>query len=199
VQVDRESLIKVFSYYRDAELRGAMLLLKMMRCFPDPKAQVLFSRHINDEMRHQQLWTERILQEGGLPVDVPDGYQRRLGKALGFPNRMADLFALTIVVEERAARRYRAHEANPACDEETRELLKTLMRDEKWHISWMEDWVRGMTEASGTTDELDQTMARYRRVEQEVYESMKELERGWLGFSFSDAEDDATPVERGEY
>src|SRR6187397_2542900 len=80
---DRESLIRIFSYYRDAEIRGAALLMKMMARERDPEAQVLFSRHIDDETRHAWLWTKRIKDEGALPVEVPDGYQRRLGKALG--------------------------------------------------------------------------------------------------------------------
>lgn len=197
MQPDRDSLIKVFSYYRDAELRGAHLLMKMMQRCPDAHSQVLFSRHIADEMRHQRLWTDRIQQEGALPVPVPDGYQRRLGKAIGIPSNMLELFALSVVVEERAAKRYRAHEANPACDEITRELLITLMQDEKWHISWMED--RMLEMANGKREELDAILARYRRIEREVYEEMKDIERGWLGFSFSDAEDEETPVERSSY
>ncbi len=197
MHVDRESLIKVFSYYRDAELRGAHLLMKMMQRCQDPKAQVLFSRHIADEMRHQRIWTDRIQQEGALPVPVPDGYQRRLGKAIGIPSSMLDLFTLSVVVEERAAKRYRAHEANPACDEITRKVLIALMQDEKWHVSWMEDWMREM--AGGKRDKLEKTLTRYRRIEREVYEEMKEIERGWMGFSFADAEDEETPVERGSY
>ena len=71
------------------------------------------------------------------------------------------------------------------------------MQDEKWHVSWMEDWMREM--ARGKTDQLEKTLARYRRIEREVYEEMKEIERGWMGFSFADAEDEETPVERGSY
>lgn len=194
---DRDALIKVFSYYRDAELRGAQLLMKMMQRTPDAKSQVLFSRHIADEMRHQRLWTDRIVQEGGLPVPVPDGYQRRLGKAIGIPGNMLELFALSVVVEERAAKRYRAHEANPACDEITRKLLVILMQDEKWHVSWMED--RMLEMAEGRREKLDDILTRYRKIEREVYEEMKDIERGWLGFSFSDAEDEERPVERTSY
>ena len=100
---DRNSLVRIFSYYRDAENRGAALLMKMMARERDPEAQVLFSRHIDDETRHAWLWTKRIKDEGALPVEVPDGYQRRLGKALGIPTTLVDLFALTVVVEERSA------------------------------------------------------------------------------------------------
>jgi rubrerythrin len=91
----KEGMIKLFSVYRDAEIRGAALLMKLMQREKDPEAQVLFSRHIDDETRHAWMWTRRIKQEGGLPVEVPDGYQRQLGKALGIPTSVIDLFALT--------------------------------------------------------------------------------------------------------
>ena len=81
--IQSDVLIKVFSYYRDAEMRGASLLMRMMMRVKDPDAQVLFSRHVDDETRHAWLWTKRIKDEGGLPVEVPDGYQRRLSDDAG--------------------------------------------------------------------------------------------------------------------
>jgi rubrerythrin len=183
---DRESLIKLFSYYRDAEIRGAGLLMKMMQRERDPEAQVLFSRHIDDETRHSWLWTKRIKDEGGLPVEVPDGYQRRLGKALGIPGNLIDLFALTVVVEERSARRYTEHANSPICDARTLPILTELTKDEKWHVSWMEDWCLKLAAEQGKEDKVHTTFERYRRVEAEVFEEIKEMEREWFGFSFSD-------------
>ena len=186
VEPSRESLIKIFSYYRDAELRGAALLLKMMNRVDDPEAQVLFSRHIDDETRHAWLWTKRIKSAGGLPVPVPDGYQRRLGKALGIPGNILELFALTVVVEERSAKRYTAHANSPLVDDETLGILTSLTKDEKWHISWMEDWLMNMADEKGKRDEIEAKLLRYREVEEGVFEEMKEMEREWIGFSFSD-------------
>jgi rubrerythrin len=183
---DRESLIKIFSYYRDAEIRGAALLMKMMARERDPEAQVLFSRHIDDETRHSWLWTKRIKDEGALPVEVPDGYQRRLGKALGIPTSLVDLFALTVIVEERSVKRYTEHASSPICDAKTREVLDAVTQDERWHISWMEEWLGKLARARGKQDDVGATLARYRRVEDEVFEEMKDLERDWIGFSFSD-------------
>ncbi len=186
----RESLIKLFSYYRDAEIRGAGLLMKMMQREKDPEAQVLFSRHIDDETRHSWLWTERIKKAGGLPVEVPDGYQRRLGKALGIPVNIIDLFALTVVVEERASRRYAEHLASPYCDEATLEVLNNISADEKWHIAWMEEWLYKLAAKRGGErggeQKAREQLERYRRLENEVFEEMKDFERSWLGFSFSD-------------
>jgi rubrerythrin len=183
-----ESLIKIFSFYRDAEIRGATLLMKMTQWEKDPEAQVLFSRHVADETRHAWLWTKRIRQLGGMPVEVPDGYQRRLSKVLGIPFNIVDLFALTVVVEERSVSRYTAHAANRFCDDATREVLDELTKDEKWHISWMEEWMLRLARQRGTEEKSRAQLARYRMLEREVFEAFREDERSWLGFSFSDGE-----------
>ncbi len=183
---DREALVKLFSYYRDAEIRGAGLLMKMMARVEDPEAQVLFSRHIDDETRHAWLWTKRIKDEGALPVPVPDGYQRRLGKALGIPRSIIDLFAITVVVEERSQRRYNEHASSPACDDKTLEILRELTQDEKWHIAWMEEWLYKLAAEQGIEQRARDTLDEFRSLEAGVFEEMKEMERGWLGFSFSD-------------
>lgn len=192
-----ESLVKLFSYYRDAEIRGATLLMKMMQKERDPEAQVLFSRHIADETRHAWIWTKRIKDEKALPVEVPDGYQRRLGKAIGIPGNLVDLFALTVVVEERSAKRYTEHASSPICDELTRPILTELTTDEKWHVTWMEDWMMKMAREKGKVDTIADTLARYRRIEEEVFSEMKEMERGWLGFSFSDFSEAETAAKTG--
>jgi rubrerythrin len=183
-----ESLIKIFSFYRDAEIRGATLLMKMMQWEKDPEAQVLFSRHVADETRHAWLWTKRIRQLGGLPVEVPDGYQRRLGKALGIPFNIVDLFALTVIVEERSVSRYTEHAASRYCDDLTREVLDELTKDEKWHISWMEEWMFRLARERGSEAKAKSQLSRYRTMEREVFEAFKEDERRWIGFSFSDVE-----------
>lgn len=188
-----EGLIKLYSYYRDAEIRGAGLLMKMMQREKDPEAQVLFSRHIDDETRHSWMWTRHIKKMGGLPVEVPDGYQRRLGKALGIPANIVELFALTVVVEERSARRYTEHAASPICDEETRAILTEITKDEKWHISWMEDWLYHLAKERGLSEEAAREKLNcYRVTEEEVFTEMLKEERDWLGFSFSDFSAEAT-------
>lgn len=185
---DTDSLIRIFSFYRDAEIRGATLLMKMMQWEKDPEAQVLFSRHVADETRHAWLWTKRIRQLGGLPVPVPDGYQRRLGKKLGIPFNIVDLFALTVIVEERSVVRYTQHAASRHCDELTREVLDELTKDEKWHISWMEEWMLRLAHERGGEAKAKAQLSHYRAIEQEVFEEFKEDERRWIGFSFSDEE-----------
>ena len=109
-------LVTLFSYYRDAELRGATLLLKLLQRMDDPDAQVKLTKHLEDEVHHAWLWTKRISDLGGVPEKVDDGYQRRIGVEVGIPRTLEQLLALTIVVEERALARYLTHAAAPEVD-----------------------------------------------------------------------------------
>src|SRR5487761_1767264 len=97
-----EKQILIFSFYRDAELRGARLLFNLISHLKDGDSQLKMAAHLADETRHAWLWTKRIADLGGAPVMVADGYQRRLGLRTGVPKSVVELLALTVVVEERA-------------------------------------------------------------------------------------------------
>ena len=179
-------LITLFSYYRDAEIRGASLLMKLLQRIEDPDSQVKLTKHLDDETRHAWLWTKRISDLGGVPVKLDDGYQTRIGRELGVPRSFEQLFALTIVVEERAHRRYLAHAAQPSVDPETREVLHEVTKDEKWHLSWIENKLREMVGPDGQ-ERVDALLERYREVEARVFAELEAKEREAFGFSLSDA------------
>ena len=180
-------LIQLFSYYRDAELRGATLLLKLTARVEDPESQVKLSQHLADETRHAWLWTKRITDLGYEPVHVEDGYQTRIGRAVGIPRSLIDLFALTVVVEERAQRRYLEHARRKDVDAETLEILHEVTKDEKWHIGWINDELHGMARANGGESALRDTLYRYRDIDKQVVADLVAKEREAFGFSFSDA------------
>ena len=52
--------VEMFSYYRDAELHGATLLLRLIKLLDAPDAQVKLSLHLAEETHHAWLWTNRI-------------------------------------------------------------------------------------------------------------------------------------------
>ena len=137
-----EKQILIFSFYRDAELRGARLLFNIISHLKDGDSQLKMTKHLSDETRHAWLWTRRIADLGGSPVFVPDGYQRRLGMRIGVPRGIVEVLGLTVVVEERAQSRYMAHAALPNVDEATLEVLKSVTEDETWHLSWIEKKMR---------------------------------------------------------
>jgi bacterioferritin (cytochrome b1) len=164
-----EKLVRIFSFYRDAELRGARLLFNLMGHIKDADSQIKFSKHLADETRHAWLWTKRIADLGGEPLTVDDGYQRRLGLRTGIPKTVVDLLALTVVVEERAQSRYTAHLALPDVDPETREVLKAVTEDESWHLSWIEKKMREVAREQGSEARADEALERYRAIDREVY------------------------------
>lgn len=164
--------ILIFSFYRDAELRGARLLFNLLGHLKDPDAQLKMSKHLADETRHAWLWTKRIADLGGSPVPVDDGYQRRLGLRTGVPKTIIDLLALTVVVEERAQSRYTAHAALPGVDAETLDVLKAVTEDENWHLSWIEKKLRDIARDMGDEKRADEALERYRAIDREVYATL---------------------------
>ena len=188
MSVDRREarLVTLFSYYRDAELRGATLLLKLLQRMDDPDAQVKLTKHLEDEVRHAWLWTKRITDLGGVPEKVDDGYQRRIGREVGIPRTLEQLLALTIVVEERALSRYLTHGAAAELDPETRIVLHEVTKDEKWHLSWIEHKLRELAGPDGAS-RIDSLLAHYRDVDRRVFADLESKERETFGFSLADA------------
>ena len=180
MQVPAESpdpLLVLFSYYRDAELRGSNLIFRMLRMLPDGESQLLLSEHLADETRHAWLWTERIKAMGAAPLPVEDGYQVRIGKRAGIPRQPVDLLALTVVVEQRALRRYHEHLNRPGVDERTLEVLRAVSKDEGWHIDWIRKKGRELAAAQGDPDRFDAAIERFREIDREVWAELEAFER----------------------
>ena len=167
-----EKQILIFSFYRDAELRGARLLFNLLGHLKDADSQLKMSKHLADETRHAWLWTRRIADLGGAPVTVPDGYQRRLGLRTGVPRGIVEILGLTVVVEERAFSRYTAHAAMPNVDQATLEVLKAVTEDESWHLSWIEKKMREVARLEGCEENASKVLSRYREIDREVYATL---------------------------
>lgn len=173
--VAREVL--VYSYYRDAELRGSNLIYRLLRILADPESQVLLSEHLADETRHAWLWTERIRELGGTPLPILDGYQVRIGRRAGVPRRAVELLALTVVVEQRALRRYQEHLKRSDVPERTLEVLRSVTKDEGWHIDWVRKKAREIAAAGGDSELFDTLLEKYRCIDREVMDEIEDLER----------------------
>lgn len=167
-----DKLVMIFSFYRDAELRGARLLFNLLHHLKEAEAQVKMSRHLADETRHAWLWTKRIADLGAAPVMIDDGYQRRLGLRTGVPKDLIDLLALTVVVEERARSRYMLHASMPDVDQETLDVLKAVTEDETWHLAWIERQMHEIARKQGNPQRANQALERYRAIDREVYATL---------------------------
>ncbi len=169
-------LVLLFNYYRDAELRGANLLYRLMSHLDDADSQVKLSAHLADETRHAWLWTKRIHDIGGAPAKVGDGYQSRIGLRV-VPRTLIDILALTVVVEERSLQRYHEHAARADVDPETREVLRSVSEDEKWHISWIRNKLEELARADGAEAKMREALEKYGEIDREVYAELQEKER----------------------
>ena len=169
--------VLVYSYYRDAELRGSNLLYLLMRVLDDPESQIALSEHLADETRHAWLWTERIRELGGAPVPIEDGYQVRIGKKAGRPRKAVELLALTVVVEQRALRRYQEHLKRSDVAERTLEVLRAVTKDEGWHIDWVRKKARELAAGAGEPERFDELLEKYRGIDREVMAEIEDLER----------------------
>ena len=172
--------ILIYSFYRDAELRGARLLLALTRLMDDRDAQAKLTRHLADETRHALLWSERIAQLGGAPIEVADGYQRRLHTRIGVPTDLIEIYALTLVAEERAQSRYLAHAGMKTVDPATAKLLTDIARDEEWHLQWIAAKLNQLATQRADNVHLARTLERYRTLEREVYSEIEEYESALL-------------------
>ena len=174
-------MILLMSYYRDAEIRGANLLLRLMAHLTDGDSQTKLSLHLADETRHAWLWTKRINDLGADPVPVGDGYQSRIGLRT-VPRSLIEILALTIVVEERSLDRYIEHAARPNVDPDTLAVLKEVSQDEKWHVAWIKNKLDDLAEAEdGGKDKAAAAMAKYREIDRQVYEGLLAKEREHFG------------------
>lgn len=173
-------MIEILSYYRDAELHGATLLLRLTKLMDDPDAQVKLTLHLHEETHHAWLWTKRINELGGEPMRIADGYQKRIGLRT-VPRSLIDLLALTVVVEERSFSRYQEHAARPGTDETTLAILKEVTKDEKWHISWIRGKLMEMAEAEGDVAKAEAAIEKYRKIDAEVYGELQKREAEILG------------------
>lgn len=177
-------LVELFNYYRDAELRGASLLLRLIGLMDDDAdAQVKLSLHLAEETHHAWLWTKRINDLGGAPRKVLDGYQTRIGLRT-VPRNIIDILALTIVVEERAHSRYLEHLERPGVDEETRGVLLAATNDEKWHISWIRGKLDEIALRDGKVSQVRQALERYQEIDRKVYAELLAKERETFGVQY---------------
>lgn len=180
-----QRLVVLFNYYRDAELRGANLLFRLMSHLGDADSQLKLSKHFAEETEHAWLWTKRIADLGGAPTRVADGYQTRIGLRV-IPRTLIDILALTVVVEERSYQRYTAHAAWSEVDAETRKVLERVSRDEKWHISWIKAKLEEVAAATdGGMDKMRQALERYLKIDEQVYAELLAREREVFGESLA--------------
>lgn len=168
--------ILLFNYYRDAELRGADLILRLINKAENQSIQEKLARYLADATNHAWLWTERICALGGQPTRIDNGYHRQLRRKAGLPANLLELLALTCVVEERARKRYEEHATRSDVAPETLDILNEMRADEEAHLAWITEKLTelGAKEGQG---KVTAVLQRYRAVEATVFADMQHEEQ----------------------
>ncbi len=160
--------IALFNYYRDAELRGADLILRLVNRAEILDLQEPLARHLADEAQHAWLWTERIRALGGQPMSMDDRYHRYLRRKAGLPTNVLDLLALIFVVEERTNKRYEEHAARADVAPETMQVLAEVRTDEEWYLAWLTEQLQELGQSEGQ-ERVAATLTHYRALEAEAF------------------------------
>ena len=168
--------ILLFNYYRDAELRGADLTLRLINKAENQNIQEKLARHLADATNHAWLWTERICALGGQPTRINNGYHRQLRRKVGLPTNLLELLALMCVVEERARKRYKEHAARSDVAPETLEILNEIRADEEAHLAWITEKLTELG-AKESQEKMPAALQRYRAIEATVFADMQQEEQ----------------------
>jgi hypothetical protein len=162
-----ENDLWLLSYYRYSEINGALFFGRVARFVRGPLLLDV-THHFADEAQHAHYWTKCIDDLHDLPLKQNRAYQDQYLDAVGVPANMMEIMAITQVFEKRVIGQYHQHLRFPGIHPAVRNTLETIMHDERWHIQYVRDALKGMEDRYGA-DEIEQTLARHTAADQEVY------------------------------
>lgn len=160
--------IWILSYYRESELAGSLVMGRLSQETEDDALRAQLTEHCAEEARHASLWSDTIIELGGLPRRVRETYQARYQARLGAPRTMLDVLALTQVFERRVVRHFTAHLSWPDTHPVIQRTLRTMIADEAGHISWVRDWLDGYAAEHGKAV-VQSKLREYEAVDREIY------------------------------
>lgn len=159
----------LLSFYLYSEIQGALFFGRLAQTIPPGLIQREITRHFADESQHARYWTDCIAGLGREPVKVNSAYQDKYFKEIGVPKSMMEVLAITQVFEVRAIRQYGLHLQVPHLHPVIEETLNKIMKDEQWHLSWVDDALEDMKQQY-TSEKISMTMKKFRQIDQKVYE-----------------------------
>ncbi len=163
---------RLLNFYRVSELHGGLLLGKLARRVREPELILKLTRHSAEEVRHAELWTKAIIAVGGCPSPTDDTYQVRYGAALGSEQSVHEVLALTQVFERRIYKHFIEHERSPGTHPRIRSTLRTMIEEERDHLSWVWQW---LTDRAGLSAlQLRAMMRRFEEVDEVIYRQLCE-------------------------
>lgn len=168
-----ENDLWLLSFYRVSEINGSLFFGQLARSIAPGPLQRDMTKHFSDEANHAWLWTRTVERLGASPVRVSAAYQDRYLAAVGLPANVMEVLAITHVFERRVMNQYSRHLATPGVRPEVAETLRAIMEDEKWHLKWVREALKGMEPEYGE-DVVAKTVERYAAADADVYRALRD-------------------------
>jgi hypothetical protein len=157
----------LLSFYRSSEINGALFFGRVARTVRGP-LQVDLTQHFADEANHAAYWS-RCMDDLGLPaIRLGRSYQDQYLETVGLPASLMEVMAITQIFEKRAIYVYRRHLRQPGTHAAIRGTIERIMRDERWHVSYVKEALDGMAKEVGAQTVAD-TVSRFAVADEEVY------------------------------
>jgi bacterioferritin (cytochrome b1) len=151
---DQSQVNALLNEFRSAEIRGAGVILRLGRLADSSDLRENFTKHLRDEAVHAWMWTRAIVALGGEVTDSQDAYQTRLGTHFGVPKTLNELLALTVTSERRGVMSYEEVLGTPSAPPVMVRTAKAILKDERWHVSWIETELNRRTESDPNIEEV---------------------------------------------
>jgi bacterioferritin (cytochrome b1) len=158
------------NFYRASELHGGLLLSRLAQRCRDGVLAADLLKHGAEEIEHARLWTETMLALGIQPRPMRDTYQRRYAAAIGRPNSVLSVLALTHVFERRVYAHFQAHARRVDTHPLVRATLRRMIEEERGHLHWVRRWLD--EQAQRRPEHLAGIMKKYEEADARVYQEL---------------------------
>lgn len=166
--INKEHERWIMSFYRTSEISGALFFGRIANYLPAGPIQRDLTQHFSDESMHAWYWTKAMDELDYKPIRIKNAYQDAYLDAVGLPVNLMEVLAITNVFEHRVIAQYARHLRVPGLDPVVNKTILTIMEDEKWHIKWIDDALKELSDEYGK-ETIATTMARFHTADKEVY------------------------------
>lgn len=158
----------ILSFYRTSEISGALFFGRLAKSMPAGPIQMDLTKHFADESQHSWYWTKCLQELGEQPIKLDMAYQDQYIAAAGMPANIMEVLGITLVFEKRVIGQYALHRQVKDLNPNIKNTLDLIVEDEKWHIQWVTDALKGM-EAEYGAEHIKNTLKKFTDADAEVY------------------------------
>lgn len=162
----------LLSFYRLSEINGSLFFGQLARSLPPGPIQCDMVKQYADEAAHAWYWTRTVERLGAVPKRIDGAYQDQYLAAVGLPVNVMEVLAITHVFERRVMNQYSRHLHTPGIQPEIAETLRTIMEDEKWHLKWVHEALKGLEPEYGK-DTIARQIEKCSAADAEIYRKLR--------------------------